>query len=198
MNQSKSRLGFIGFNGKWSMGVGGMIGGGIFSTLGVVGGIAGAGAWLSFTAAGLIALAAAFSIGSAINAKLFATAHLAYKVAEDSELPAVLDHKNRAGIPNRAVMGLGGAAVVLAAVGTLTTLVEAASLAFLFTFAVVCGLAFRQRAGVRGATGFGAVAGADASVAFIVRLIRTDPLAPAFLGLLVLFAVFGRLVCYAT
>jgi len=178
MNQSKSRLGF---NGTWSMGVGGMIGGGIFSTLGVVVGIAGAWAWLSFTAAGLIALAAAFSTGSAINATLSATARLAYKVAED-----------RAGIPDRAVMGLGAAAAVLAAVGTLTTLVEAASLAFLFTFAVVCGLAFRQRAGVRIATGFGAVAGAAASVALIARLIRTDPLALAFLGLLVLFAVFGR------
>lgn len=39
------------------MAVGGMVGGGIFSTLGVVVGIAGAWAWLSFAAAGLIALA---------------------------------------------------------------------------------------------------------------------------------------------
>ena len=38
MTQSKSRLGF---SGTWSMAVGGMIGGGIFSTLGVVIGIAG-------------------------------------------------------------------------------------------------------------------------------------------------------------
>ena len=45
MTQSQSRLGF---NGTWSMAVGGMIGGGIFSTLGVVIGIAGAWAWLSF------------------------------------------------------------------------------------------------------------------------------------------------------
>ena len=43
------------------MAVGGMIGGGIFSTLGVVVGIAGALAWLSFAAAGLIALAAGYS-----------------------------------------------------------------------------------------------------------------------------------------
>ena len=43
------------------MAVGGMIGGGIFSTLGVVVGIAGALAWLSFAVAGLIALSAGYS-----------------------------------------------------------------------------------------------------------------------------------------
>src|SRR5680860_1747878 len=58
MNQSESKLGF---NATWSMAVGGMVGGGIFSTLGVVVEIAGAWAWLSFVAAGLIALAAGYS-----------------------------------------------------------------------------------------------------------------------------------------
>lgn len=34
---------------------------------------------------------------------------LAYRVAEDGELPAMLDHKNAKGIPNRAVvLGPGG------------------------------------------------------------------------------------------
>jgi len=140
----------------------------------------------------VVTIAAAFSTGSAINATLFATARLAYRVAEDGELPAALEHKNTAGIPDRAVIGLGTTAAVLAAVGTLSTLVEAASLAFLFTFAVVCGLAFHQRTGLRVATGFGALAAAAASVALIVRLIRTDPLALVFLGLLVLITLFGR------
>lgn len=58
MNQSQSKLGF---NGTWSMAVGGMVGGGIFSTLGVVIGIAGPYTWLSFVAAGLMALAAGYS-----------------------------------------------------------------------------------------------------------------------------------------
>jgi amino acid transporter len=111
---------------------------------------------------------------------------------QGGELPATLDHKNTKGIPDRAVVELGTAAAVLAAVGTLTTLVEAASLAFLFTFAVVCGLAFHQRAGVRPVTGFGALAATTASVALVVRLIRTEPLALVFLGLLVLIALFGR------
>src|SRR5680860_1864286 len=51
----------LGFNATWSMAVGGMVGGGIFSTLGVVIGIAGPWAWLSFVTAGLIALAAGYS-----------------------------------------------------------------------------------------------------------------------------------------
>ncbi|NDP48456.1 MAG: APC family permease [Sulfuriferula multivorans] len=140
----------------------------------------------------VVSIAAAFSTGSAINATLFATARLASKVAKEGELPAALDHKNGAGIPDRAVIWLGAAAAVLAAVGTLTTLVEAASLTFLFTFTVVCGLAFRQGAGARIVTGWGALAGAAASVALVVQMIRTDPWALFFLGILVLIAVFGR------
>jgi amino acid transporter len=148
----------------------------------------------AFGTAGLIivTIAAAFSTGSAINATLFATARLTYRVAENGELPAALNHKNAVDIPDRAVILLGTAAAVLAAVGTLTSLVEAASLSFLFTFSVVCGLAFHQRAGLRVVTGFGALAGAAASVALVVRLFSTDPLALVFLGLLVLIAVFGR------
>jgi len=96
VNQSKSMLGF---NATWSMAVGGMVGGGIFSTLGVVVGIAGAWAWLSFAAA---------------------------------------------------------------------------ILTFLFTFAVVCGLAFYQGAGARIITGFGVLAGATAAVVLIIRLIATE------------------------
>lgn len=140
----------------------------------------------------VVTVAAAASTGSAINATLFATARLTHRVAEVGELPAALGHKNAKGIPDRAVIGLGAAAAVLAAVGTLTSLVQAASLVFLFTFSVVCGLAFHQRTGLRAVTGFGALAGAAASVALIVLVIQTDPQALVFLGLLVLIAVFGR------
>lgn len=140
----------------------------------------------------VVTIAAAFSTGSAINSTLFATARLTCKVADDGELPAAFSHRNSAGIPNRAVIGLGTLAAVLAVVGTLTGLVEAASLTFLFTFSVVSGLAFRERVGRRTVTGFGAVAAAAASVALIVRLVETDPPALVFLGLLVLIAVFGR------
>ncbi len=48
-------------NATWSMAVGGMVGGGIFSVLGVVIGSAAQWAWLSFTIAGMIALMSAYS-----------------------------------------------------------------------------------------------------------------------------------------
>ncbi|MGA6924612.1 MAG: amino acid permease [Desulfosarcina sp.] len=64
-----------------------------------------------------VTIGAAFSTGSAINSTLFATARLAYKVAEDKELPAVLDHKNQKGIPDRAVAGLGAVSAALGVFG---------------------------------------------------------------------------------
>jgi hypothetical protein len=140
----------------------------------------------------LVTVGAAFSTGSAINSTLFATARLALKVAQGRELPSALEHRNRSGIPDRAVVSLGILAALLAAVGTLGVLVEAASLAFLFTFAVVCGLAFAQRAGRRLVTGPGALAAAAALLALVMRLYRTDPLALGFLALLVVLATVGR------
>lgn len=53
----------LGFNASWSMAVGGMIGGGIFSTLGVVISVAGKWAWASFLIGGMIALATGYSYG---------------------------------------------------------------------------------------------------------------------------------------
>ena len=49
------------FNATWSMAVGGMVGGGIFSVLGVIINISGQWAWLSFVIAGIIALLSAHS-----------------------------------------------------------------------------------------------------------------------------------------
>lgn len=49
------------FNATWAMAVGGMVGGGIFSVLGVIIEYAGQWAWLSFLTAGIIALVSAHS-----------------------------------------------------------------------------------------------------------------------------------------
>ncbi|MEO8460647.1 MAG: APC family permease [Dokdonella sp.] len=140
----------------------------------------------------VVTIAAAFSTGSAINSTLFATARLSYDVARKGELPAALGHKNKRGIPNRAVIALGAAAAVFAAVGTLSGLVEAASLAFLCTFSVVCGLAFHARVGLRAITGFGAITAAGSACALIERLWRTDFLALGLFAALLLLAIFGR------
>ncbi len=140
----------------------------------------------------VVTVAAAFSTGSAINSTLFATARLAHEVAEDGELPEAVAHRNGAGVPDRAVIVLGGLAAALAVLGSLSVLVEAASLSFLFTFAVVCGLAFHDGAGTRVVTGAGALAASGATVALIARLVRTDPWALAALAALVGVAVFVR------
>ena len=51
----------LGFAGATAIGLGGMIGGGVFSVLGVVATIAGAASWAAFTAASLVSMCAAYS-----------------------------------------------------------------------------------------------------------------------------------------
>ncbi len=140
----------------------------------------------------IVTVAAAFSTGSAINATLFATARLSEEVASAGELPAGLEHRNRRKVPDRALVSLALLAALFAAVGSLSSLVESASLAFLFTFAVVSGIAFTRRAGSRLLTGAGALGAGAATVTLVVRLARGAPLSLGLFTLVVLVAVFGR------
>ncbi len=140
----------------------------------------------------VVTIAAAFSTGSAINSTLFATARLSHEVAKDGELPAFLGHTNGKGVPDRSVIGLGAFAAVLAAIGSLGALVEAASLAFLLTFAVVCGIAFYERAGHRWLTGLGALGAVAALGALAWRLAQESWLALATIGTFVVVVAVGR------
>ncbi|PKQ16505.1 MAG: amino acid permease [Actinobacteria bacterium HGW-Actinobacteria-7] len=54
----------MGFNATWSMAVGGMVGGGIFTVLGVIIALAGSLAWLSFLLGGIIAFCTGYSYTS--------------------------------------------------------------------------------------------------------------------------------------
>jgi amino acid transporter len=148
----------------------------------------------AFGTAGLVAVtvAAAFSTGSAINATLFATARLARDVAAAGEFPSLFAHENLAGVPDRAVITLGGLAAVFAVVGPLDDLVESASLVFLFTFAVVSGLAFAERAGSRWLTAAGAIGSGAAALALAFRLARSAPAVFGLLAALGTVAVVGR------
>ena len=148
----------------------------------------------AFGTAGLaiVTVAAAFSTGSAINSTLFATARLTDDVTRGGELPQWLDHHNRFSIPDRAVIGLGTLGAVFAALGTLSGLVQAASLAFLGTFCIVCALAFHARTGYRLITGFGALAGAGAALSLVVRLFQTEPISLVLFAILLVIAVFVR------
>ena len=140
----------------------------------------------------IVTIAAAFSTGSAINSTLFGTARLSLTVAKAGELPKFFTHISEHGIPDRAVLALGSGAAVLAAVGSLELLVEAASLAFLLTFAVVCALAFHRNAGMRVITGFGTLSAAAATIALVLRLAETNLPALTALGAVVLCAFTGR------
>lgn len=140
-----------------------------------------------------VTIGAAFSTGSAINSTLFATARLARKVADEGEMPIVMRHLNQKGIPDRAVISLGFLAAAIVSIGSLSTLVEAASLAFLFTFSIVCGLAFRERAGNRLITFLGFITAAASVIALVFRIAFTNPLSLGFLIFLILFAFWGRI-----
>jgi amino acid transporter len=133
---------------------------------------------------GLVAvtIAAVFSTGSAINATMFATARLTRQVAAHGQYPALLGRTNRRGAPYAAVLLLGSVAALLAVVGGLSTLVEAASLVFLVTFAIVCATAWRQRVGWRPGAAAGAVSAMGAAVVLTGRLAVEAPLALAGLA----------------
>lgn len=142
----------------------------------------------------VVSVAAAFSTGSAINATLFATARLARTVAEDRELPKAMARTNRHGIPGRAVVVIGAAGTMLAVMGHLGALVEAASLAFLFTFATVNVLAARNARGPSWVSWAGAAGAIAAGVALSVRLAIREPMSLGILALLILSAAVGRLL----
>lgn len=140
----------------------------------------------------LVSIAAAFSTASAINATLFSSARLAAKVADDGELPHWFEKRNRKHLPGRAVAFIGATGALLALVGGLGQLVEAASLAFLFTFAAVNFIAAR-RAGTHRWIGWaGGTLATVAAGALVVRLALNSPWSLATLGMLVLTATAGR------
>ncbi len=145
-----------------------------------------------FGTVGLVVLtiAAAFATVAAINSTLFSTAQLAGRVADDGELPATLDHRNDAGVPDRAMLLIVALAAVLVWTGSLSALVEAASLAFLAAFGAVNLIALREDVARRWvawtALGVGGVIG----VVLLYRLAAHKPVPLAIMA--VLFGVaFG-------
>lgn len=140
----------------------------------------------------IVTVGAVFSTGSAINATLFATARLTGSVARAHRYPSWLRRTNAQGAPVAAVLALGGLAAVLATVGGLTRLVEAASLVFLATFTIVCAIAWRERAGWRTGAGIGAVAAGLSTLALAGRVATQTPWALAALVVAVGLAVLLR------
>ena len=93
----------------------------------------------------IVTLAAAFSTGSAINATLFSTGRLMESVAKKRDLPNIFLKENDKNIPYYAILTIAGLAAILSVIGSLDSLVDAASIIFLFTFGTVNMIAFQQK-----------------------------------------------------
>ncbi len=128
-----------------------------------------------------ITVAAVMATSAAINSTLFSTAKLAQRVAEEGELPAFLAHRNRRGIPDRAVVLFGSIAGLLSISGSLSTLVETASLVFLLTFGLVNLIAAREVRRQRWLPIMSMVVGGIVLVLLLGRLMVTAPVALAVL-----------------
>jgi amino acid transporter len=112
----------------------------------------------------VVTIAACASALSAINATLFSVARLARSSAEQRLMPAWCRRCNRNDAPMWSILVISAGALIVAALSSLGTLVEAASLGFLALFCLVNTLAlWRCRAGrpaaLLGALGFGAGVG---------------------------------------
>lgn len=140
----------------------------------------------------VVTVAALFSTASAINATLFAVGRLVRNVAADGELPRTLAHTNDQKIPDRAIVGLGALAAVLAVVGSLDLLVEAASLGFLLTFAVVSALAAYEVKRRRVVSIIGFVGATGALLVLLVEQAMKRPVSLGVFIAVVLIATVGR------
>ncbi len=137
-------------------------------------------------------IAAAFATSAAINSTLFSTAKLAARITKDKELPKFWGHTNGNDIPDRAVIALGLVAGALAISGSLSSLVEAASLVFVTTFGVVNYVCAR-RIGSRNliawcGTGLCIAIG----VVLVYHLAKSQPIPLMILAVLIILSIVVR------
>ena len=134
----------------------------------------------------VVTIAAAFSTGSAINATMFSTSRLMESVAEKKDLPHLFVKENSSDIPYYALLSIAGFAAALSIIGDLGSLVDAASIIFLFTFGTVNFLAFLQKVRWRWVCFTGAMGCGLAAIVDIILQIERTPYAIG--GLVVLAA----------
>ncbi|MBL3658161.1 APC family permease [Fulvivirga sediminis] len=140
----------------------------------------------------MIIIAAGLATSAAINSTLFSTAKLTARVAEDGEMPSFFDHKNSNDVPDRSVIVIGILAALLAILGSLSTLVEAASLIFLFTFLSVNYIAVKKLNKNRWIPITGMIVGGIVLIILTARLAIINPLSLALLAGLGAIIIFGR------
>lgn len=140
----------------------------------------------------VMTIAAAFATTAAINSTLFSTASLSRHIADKGELPAWFDHTNGKDVPDRSVILIGCLAGILAVIGSLGSLVEAASLVFLITFGTVNYLAYRKLEKHRWIPVVGMASGGLIGLALLGRLVVTKPLPLLALVTISLLIILGR------
>lgn len=140
----------------------------------------------------IMTVAAGCATAAAINSTLFSTAKLAKRVADDGELPRWFEHRNGRNVPDRAVILLGSLAALLSITGSLSSLVEAASLAFLFTFGTVNLIATQFSDVRRWIPRLGTAVAILVALVLMVRLAITATIPLIILLVLAAIAIFGR------
>ena len=124
----------------------------------------------------VMTLAAAFATSAAINSTLYSSARLAARVAEEKELPSFFSKTNKQDAPYTAILTFGAAAGLLSVTGSLSQLVEAASLVFLMTFLIVNVICLRRVAAWRIVPATGVILGGILGVVLVWRLAQNAPI----------------------
>lgn len=140
----------------------------------------------------IMTIAAAFATAAAINSTLFSTANLSKRIASQKELPQWFSHTNNNNIPDRSIIIIGSLAGVLAILGSLSSLVEVASLAFLLTFGVVNWLAYRESKKRKWLPLLGIIMSMIIGVTLVFRLVISKPIALGGILLFALLIILGR------
>lgn len=140
----------------------------------------------------VMTIAAAFSTASAINATLFSTSRLVENIAKKNDLPTSFTKENQNQIPYIGLITIGILSAALAMLGSLSDLVSATSLIFLFTFGVVCYVAYYDKVRYHWICLLGTVGCVIAMIVSVMSLSEKSPIALVCLAVLVLLAVFGR------
>ncbi len=78
----------------------------------------------------LVVIIAVQSTASGINATLFSTSRISYRIATEGELPRLFSFKNKKDIPIWSLLVIGSISAFFSALGSLTQIVEFGSIAF--------------------------------------------------------------------
>ncbi len=140
----------------------------------------------------IMTVAAVFATAAAINSTLFSSANLSKRVANDKELPKFFK-KTKNNVPYRSVILLGVLSTILAVIGKLSSLVEAASAIFLITFGTVniISLQFIEKKR-KWIPWIGIILGGLVLIVLILRLSVVAPIQLGILLFLALLIIIGR------